>query len=201
MAISANVGVWIGALCTIGLFSYFYKENPLYSLVENLYVGAVAGHAITIGWTNIMNLGLKPVQQGNYAPVIWVVMGLLLYTRFSKKTAYLSRIPVSLLVGAGAGMSVRGTVISQIGNQISTTLLDVTKINNLLIVVGVVTTLTYFFYSKEHEGALGYSAKIGRYFMMMTFGAAFGNTVMGRMSLLIGRLQYLWGDWLGIIKM
>ena len=200
MAISTDVGIWIGALCTIGLFSYFYKENPLYNLVENLYVGAVAGHAITIGWTNIKNLGLKPVQQGDYSALVWVVMGLLLYTRYNKKLAYLSRISVSLLVGAGAGMSVRGTVVSSIVNQITATLLDITKVDNLLIVLGAITTLTYFFYSMEHKGALGYSAKIGRYFMMITFGAAFGNTIMGRMSLLIGRLQYLWGDWLGIIK-
>jgi hypothetical protein len=35
--------------------------------------------------------------------------------------------------------------------------------------------------------------------MMIAFGSAFGNTVMGRLSLFIGRLQYLLGDWLGIL--
>ncbi|OQX71768.1 MAG: hypothetical protein B6D62_01420 [Candidatus Cloacimonas sp. 4484_275] len=31
-------------------------------------------------------------------------------------------------------------------------------------------------------------------------GASFGYTVMARLSLLIGRIQFLLGDWLGLIK-
>ena len=31
---------------------------------------------------------------------------------------------------------------------------------------------------------------------MVAFGAAFGTTVMGRMALLIGRIQFVLGDWL-----
>lgn len=34
---------------------------------------------------------------------------------------------------------------------------------------------------------------------MIGFGSAFGYTVMARISLLIGRIQYLLGPWLGII--
>jgi len=35
---------------------------------------------------------------------------------------------------------------------------------------------------------------------MVSFGASFGYTVMGRMSLLIGRVMFLMRDWLGIIQ-
>jgi hypothetical protein len=35
---------------------------------------------------------------------------------------------------------------------------------------------------------------------MITFGASFGYTVMSRMSLLIGRIDFLFGDWLGMIR-
>jgi hypothetical protein len=34
---------------------------------------------------------------------------------------------------------------------------------------------------------------------MITFGASFGYTVMGRISLLVGRITFLLDDWLGII--
>jgi hypothetical protein len=34
---------------------------------------------------------------------------------------------------------------------------------------------------------------------MVTFGASFGYTVMARISLLTGRVQYLLRDWLGLI--
>jgi hypothetical protein len=41
---------------------------------------------------------------------------------------------------------------------------------------------------------------IGIWFMMIGFGASFGYTVMARISLLIGRIQFLMTDWLGFLK-
>ncbi len=46
----------------------------------------------------------------------------------------------------------------------------------------------------------GTGSKIGIWVIMIGFGATFGFTVMGRISLLIGRIQFLLGDWLHIIK-
>jgi hypothetical protein len=73
-------------------------------------------------------------------------------------------------------------------------------INNWLLVVGLLTTLTFFFFSKEHKGALGGTAKIGIYFLMVSFGASYGYTVMARISLLIGRVMFLLRDWLGVMS-
>jgi hypothetical protein len=74
------------------------------------------------------------------------------------------------------------------------------SVNVLVIFIGSLSTITYFFFTKEQKGALKVTSQIGRYTMMIAFGSAFSNTVMGRLSLLIGRLQYLLGDWLGILK-
>ena len=63
--------------------------------------------------------------------------------------------------------------------------------NMCLIFVGVICTLTYFFFSVEHRGLVGGISKVGVIFIMVGFGAAFGNTVMGRVSLLIGRVTFL----------
>ena len=68
-----------------------------------------------------------------------------------------------------------------------------------IIVVAVLSTLIYFYFSHEHTGALGVTAKLGIWFIMISFGAHFGFTVMGRVSLLIGRMQFLIDDWLGSI--
>lgn len=67
----------------------------------------------------------------------------------------------------------------------------------IIIVVGVISTLIYFYFSHEHTGALGVTAKVGIWFIMISFGAHFGYTVMGRVSLLIGRVQFLVQDWVG----
>lgn len=67
----------------------------------------------------------------------------------------------------------------------------------IIIVVGVLSTLIYFYFSKPHIGVLGVTAKVGIWFIMISFGAHFGFTVMGRVSLLIGRVQFLIEDWIG----
>jgi hypothetical protein len=68
------------------------------------------------------------------------------------------------------------------------------------VTVGTFAGLLYFFFSKEHKGAFGTISRIGTWFLMITFGAAFGYTVMGRMSLLIGRIDFLMAKWLHLIQ-
>jgi hypothetical protein len=36
--------------------------------------------------------------------------------------------------------------------------------------------------------------------MMITFGVSFGNVVMGRISLLLGVLETIYGKWLGLLR-
>jgi hypothetical protein len=64
-------------------------------------------------------------------------------------------------------------------------------INMVLIAIGTVGTLFFFIFTMEQKGPLLYASHVGRWTMMIAFGAAFGFTVMARMSLLIGRLQFL----------
>jgi hypothetical protein len=65
--------------------------------------------------------------------------------------------------------------------------------------VGVLSGLVYFFFSVEHKGVFGATARLGIWFLMITFGAGFGYTVMGRIALLAERLEFLFDDWLWII--
>ena len=64
-------------------------------------------------------------------------------------------------------------------------------INEVIILIGVISGLVYFFFSKEHTGIIGKVSRIGVYFLMIKFGASFGFAVMGRISLLIGRFEEL----------
>ena len=63
--------------------------------------------------------------------------------------------------------------------------------NEVIILLGVISGLVYFFFSKEHKGLVGKVSRIGVYFLMIKFGASFGFAVMGRISLLIGRFEEL----------
>jgi len=65
------------------------------------------------------------------------------------------------------------------------------NLNAIIILIGVSSVLFYFFFSIEHSGPGKVVARTGIIFLMIAFGAAFGYTVMARMSLLIGRLTDL----------
>jgi len=69
----------------------------------------------------------------------------------------------------------------------------------ILLVVGLLGTLTYFFFSMRHKGVLGVLARVGIVFLMVGFGASFGYTVMARISLLIGRIFFLLHEWFYLI--
>lgn len=68
---------------------------------------------------------------------------------------------------------------------------QVFDINSIVVLLGVSCVLFYFFFSVEHSGPGKAVARTGILFLMIAFGAAFGYTVMARMSLLIGRLTDL----------
>jgi hypothetical protein len=68
---------------------------------------------------------------------------------------------------------------------------EVFDVNSLVVLLGVSCVLFYFFFSVEHTGPGKAAARTGILFLMVSFGAAFGYTVMARMSLLIGRLTDL----------
>jgi hypothetical protein len=69
----------------------------------------------------------------------------------------------------------------------------------VLVLVGVLTVLAYFFFSLEHKGLVGGAARVGVWYLMITFGASFGFTVMGRIALLAARCEFLFDDWLWLI--
>ncbi|MDZ4722820.1 MAG: hypothetical protein SGI97_02780 [candidate division Zixibacteria bacterium] len=216
---STDFGVWVAALLTIGILSFLYKDNPFYKLCESIFIGVSAGYwAILYYFDNLykkMYEGIVP--KGDAEPNYWLiggaVLGIMMLFRLSSKAGWIARWPLAFIVGATAGLYMMIYFVSNALNQVASTIMPVITrdpsslsilwvetIGTLVIAIGVITGLIYFFFSKEHRGAFGGAARIGIYFLMVTFGASFGYTVMSRMSLLIGRMDFLFGNWLGLIN-
>lgn len=215
------LGLWVGALLTLMIFSFLYRDNMFYKFAEHLFVGVSAAYWMSTAFWNTLvpNLfgkihpplirGVAPqLADAPADPIFWIplIFGLLLLTRLVPGIDYLSRWAVALIVGWTAGTNMMRYMQSDFVGQIYSTLrpLVVTgpegfilldTINNIILVAGVLCGLVYFFFSKEHSGAFGGAARVGIWFLMVTFGAAFGYTVMARISLLIGRMEYL-GRWI-----
>jgi hypothetical protein len=88
---------------------------------------------------------------------------------------------------------------ARILKQMSASMQSLMTVNGVIILVGVTSTIAYFYFSKKQEGLFGHFTRLGTYFLMVFFGATFGYTVMSRISLLIGRLEFILRDGLGVI--
>jgi hypothetical protein len=196
-----DIGITVGALLTLAIYSFLYRDNPFYKAAEHILLGVSVGYFLvtTITTTLIPKLFVPIFRDGELIYIIPGVLGMLMFLRFTKKYAPVSRIPLSLIIGVGAGIAIPTYMKAQLIAQIKATMLPLTGISNIIIILSVLSVLTYFYFSREHKGFTGAGAKLGIYFLMVFFGSTFGYTVMARISLLIGRMQYLLGDWLGLI--
>ncbi len=191
----------VAALLTLSIFSFLYKDNPFYRFAEHLFVGVSMGYAIPLAYDMVfIPYVYTPIfLQHKYIILIPTFLGILYLTRFSKNLSWLSRYPIAIFM-CSTGMFVPLSMNAQVLVQMRSAMLPIDNINTALIFVGTVTILMYFYFSKSHQGWYGRVSKIGVWYMMIGFGASFGYTVMARISLLIGRIQFLMGDWLGLIK-
>ena len=209
--IMERIGVWIGAILTFAILSFLYKDNPFYKIAEQIFIGISAGYWFIYTIYNILIPNLfTPVLtdfSNNRLLLLPAFLGFLMLCRLLPKIDWVSRYPISFVMGTTAGMSLILFLRSDIIKQTSETMMNpfsapdlAATIGQLILIIGTLTGIIYFFFSKKHEGVFGTTARVGIYFLMVSFGAAFGYTIMARISLLIGRLNFLLGDWLGIIK-
>lgn len=209
MNISQDILVWISSLLTLFIFSFIFKDNPFYRFAEHLFVGTSAGYFIALQYHNVVypNLIVPLFKEGQLLYVIPLILGILYITRFIPNISWLVRIPIAFLLGWGSGVAIPSALQADVIKQIQGTMLTREIFERwdsglwaIIILVGVMATLIFFFFSRERKGIIKPIANLGIIFIMLGFGASFGYTVMARISLLIGRFQFLLGDWLGIIK-
>jgi hypothetical protein len=198
---SSDVGIWVAAICTLAMFSFLWKENAVFRTFQHVYVGIAAGYGMVQQYKSINNMAIQPLlTKGVTTWIVPVVLGLLLFTRFFRQVSWLARWSVAFLIGIGAALSIK-ILETEFIRQAQATFVPLNSFNNVVLVLGTATALCYFYFTIKPAMGFDVVSKLGRYVLMISFGAGFGNAVMGRVSLLISRMQFLFGQWIYLIKM
>jgi len=191
------IGLWTGWVLMLMIYSYpLYKENPVYRFAEHLYIAVYLAVSLTVNFSNVMRMCITPMMQGDITMIVPLIMGLMIYAMLIPEYRWVSRYPIALLVGAGFGLGIRGSIGPNIQDAIVSTITRPTDggamawINFLYIAVGLICSVMYFLLTYEHSGAMQVPTRIGRLFIMVALGAYFGNTVLFRLTMLTGRAQF-----------
>ncbi|MHB9134151.1 MAG: hypothetical protein ACYDBB_24030 [Armatimonadota bacterium] len=223
----------LGVIATLGIFTILYKENPIFRFLEHIFIGLATGFGVVFVWVRFIEprwftplmpqsvipanakLGL-PGGQGEWWMIFALLIGLLFFTVYFPKLAWMNRFAFGIFMGWAAGAAFQ-MFIGLIGPQIVAAFrppittydpdptipagLAADKFFHLNVwwhplafisMIVLLCVMAYFFFSVEHKNKLVRQPAIaGRYLLMITLGAIFGTTVMGRLSLLIARLDFL----------
>jgi len=187
-----------------------YKENPFYRACEHAYVGSAAAHTLVTTYANTIKPGIQMnmAQNGDYWEIIPILLGCLIYFQPIRQYNWISRFPMAFWVGYNAGYSLTLRVAMPLFTEARRTMLPffvitdgrfdlMTSINNIVFTGVVVLVLVYFIFSRNViQGKGVFLNRWARIAIMICFGAGFGNGVANRVSLLIGRFNYVLSDWL-----
>jgi hypothetical protein len=200
------IAVWTAVFFTLGIYSILYRENPWYRIAESVYLGVAVGYGVSQDLLYVKNQWTGQWNDTTGMMVLFFIIlliGLLWYGRFAKATFFIYRWPLAIVVGTGIGLALRTVVdaqfLQQIRSQVQTPFFVAgnmgATINNILIQIMVPSVLLYFWFTgtMRESAPMKVVEKIARYTMMAGFGSAYGYTVLTRMSLFIGRSQFLLG--------
>jgi hypothetical protein len=199
----------IAEACVVGVSAAYWMTVAFHEVIIPNVLGKLAP-----GWVQTWAMpGLEASPK--YIYIVPLILSVMLLMRLSPKGAWISRWPLAFIIGTTAGIRLIGFIHADFLSQIRNTIIplwvnpDVAgvasvdpiwdSLKNIILVIGVFAALVYFFFSIEHTGIVGRTAKVGIWFLMITFGAAFGYTVMGRIALLAIRIEFLVDDWLWLI--
>lgn len=224
---SSSLEVWIAAALTLMVLSFLWRDNPAYKFAEHLFVGVSAGYWMVMGfwstlWPNAI-VKLVPAAARVTDPtaslppreplvVVPLLLGCLTLLRLWPRLAWIARWPTAFAIGTTLGYNLvrylRSDFLAQLEATVAPGLVIaqpaggvnwLATINQWVIVAGTASALVYFTYTRGARGLRGGTARVGLLVLMVAFGASFAYAVMARIAVLVGRLQFLLGDWLGLV--
>lgn len=199
---SGIIIAWCGAFCTVAIYSVLYGENRFYRFMEHLFIGLAAGYGVYITWSELLypKWWQPMVSEGRWTWIFAAIAGSMFYFVYSRRHFWISRIIFGIFMGLASGGIFR-EFYEIYFPQLRASMRPVTGdfwsvINTLLFYVILLSCMSYFFFSFEHKNKLiKGSSSLGRWLLMIGFGSIFGATIMGRLTLFIGRFNFLVNKW------
>jgi hypothetical protein len=120
-----GIGVMVAAGVTIGMYSFLYKDNPIFKAVEHIYVGVSADtylrwHGINTFLPDVINPLVFPRWEKSETLLSWrpLTLGVLMLMRLSSKYGWYSRISFAFVIGFSSGIAIPNYIDTIIFRQL-----------------------------------------------------------------------------------
>ncbi len=202
MNISTDPGIWAQAICTLAVLTYLYKDNPIWRIAESVFLGLATAYWFVYMFYSYIKPAIMEwvIVQGQWHYIVAILLGLLIFFRYVPSLSWVARYPMSFWVGYGTGYALAFTPAVWL-EQITASFVPLNSLKGALIFIGILATLTYFFFTLAKENpVVGGVAEVGKWYIMVALGSAFGNTVLYRWNLFLARADMLISQWLGFVS-
>lgn len=204
---AGTAATWVAAIVTVGVWSYFVGGGRIFRLSQYLLAGLATGYLVLLAVREVLVPRLLQPLAADPAgePLLWagllLVIGLVAARWLPPVPA---AIPASLLIAATAAFALGGAVVGTLLPQLAASVVggsnDTAGLVNALL-SGVITVLVLFafLHGVRHGRLFGAVVGTGRWLLLAGLGGWLGFLVVSRLAILVDRLAFLLGDWLGLI--
>ena len=197
----------LSAVLTLMIFSYLLGDNPLYRLALHIFVGVSVAYLFVLALQAVIipALSMPDTSESSLLSVIsliGVLFGVMLLMRRVRGLAWMSGIPTAILLGVGVGVALGGAILGTLVPQVDAAPNpvvpdDLNSLGKIVAIIGTVTGLLAFSFSgrRPHRRLvnrlLNGGARVGRWFVLIGFGAVYGGVLVASLAFFADRVQYL----------
>lgn len=199
---------FIAVVLTLLVFSRLIGDSPVFRFVQYLFVGVSLGYAFVVVYHQVLRPNVLAVLRDLGDPalvglrVLPFLIGLLLLARVTgrQNVSWLANIPLALLFGVAAALAVGGALVGTLVPQLLDTARPVQAgalnlFGSILLVLGVVATLCYFYFTASRNTPQGrviaVGARAGRWLLMIAFGFFLAGSLLTYLTALNDRLEFI----------
>lgn len=209
------IGGIVAGLLTVMVFSYLLGANPLWRIAQSLLVGVSVGYVTLVVLTQVIAPQVGRIIQPpegvseteRWLAVVPVALGLLLLLRIAVPGAWPASLGLNLVVVVGAALALGGALAGILVPQTLDTMrllyfsdepaAIAALVGNIVLVLGVICALVYFAFAAKANGerprVVREVSVVGRWVLVIAFGAILGSLATTFYAALIERLTFLVG--------
>jgi hypothetical protein len=214
------VGTIIAVILTVMIFTYLLGENPVFRLAEHILIGVSVGWATLQIFYNLLLPAFNYILDGSktgsldwWLYLVPLVLGLLLLLRPVRAAKPLTNLIMALVMGTVAALALAGALSGTLLPQVGATMLPLNTgdiIGRIVLLLGTILALWYFQFtvfkpsspleaagepnkdqSAGISGIFGRVRLVGRWGIMLAFGAVFASVFLTYFAALVDRLLFL----------